>query len=84
MWFKLIGLGVIEAAIIAVLFWPIKTHAVKLDMPAPGSGSAHTPDLALAITALGTVLVVNALMIAALLAPIWMAYRVIRAARRAH
>ena len=40
MWYKLIGLGVIEAALIAVLVWPIQTHAVRLDMP--NTGPTHT------------------------------------------
>jgi hypothetical protein len=75
MWWKLTGLALIEAALIAVLLWPIKTHAVKLDMPAPGS--AHNLPLVLDVAALGALLAIPAITIVALCLPIWMAYRVI-------
>lgn len=80
MWVKLIGLGVIEAAIIAVLLWPIQTHAVKLDMPGPGAvptSALHLPPHAVTLLATGFVLE-----IAAILIPIWMVYLIIRAGRR--
>jgi hypothetical protein len=76
-WWKLTGLGFIEAALIAVLFWPIQTHAVKYDTAEAARG--HGWDIATqAVFGLGG----PVLLIAAIFIPIWMAYRVLRTAGR--
>jgi hypothetical protein len=75
MWWKLTGLGAIEAALIVVLFWPIKTHAVKIDIP--DTGPTHTLQLTLGAVSLAASVAAYAIAIAAILIPIWIAYRVI-------
>jgi hypothetical protein len=80
MWWKLTGLGLIEAALIVVLFSPVKTHVVRLDMP-PGADSHALETFStyvMPMLAVGTF----ALVAAILALPIWLAYRVMRAAAR--
>ena len=73
MWWKLTGLALIEAAAIAILFVPIKTHGVLYTTPEATRG--HSLEIIIqAVVALGSV----ALLLCALVLPIWLAYRIIR------
>lgn len=80
MWWKLTGLAFIEAALIAVFFWPVKTQVVKIDVPS--AGPTRTLHFTLDAFAVGVTFAGYALAIAVISIPIWMAYRVIQAARR--
>lgn len=71
MWWKLATLGVLEAVVIIVLLLPIKTHAVRYEM-----GTSVPPGVILWQTAIGVGGL--ALMLAALIVPLWLAYRVVR------
>jgi hypothetical protein len=69
LWWKLAGLGAIEAAVIVVLFLPLQTHAVRYDVPPPTSVVVWG---AVQLLALVVVLLV------AVITPLWLAHRVIR------
>jgi hypothetical protein len=75
MWWKLAGLGLIEAALLLLLTLPIQTHAVMYDTAelARGHETEIFGQTAIAIGGLVT-------MIIAIGTPIWLAYRVIRRA----
>jgi len=80
MWWKLIGLGMIEAALIALLFLPIKTHAVVVEMPPPGA-ARHTVETLDAYVLPALAVGAYAVAVAILVLPIWMGYLVVRKAR---
>jgi hypothetical protein len=76
MWWKLAGVWLTTALIGWVLLLPVKTHTVKLDMPAGTSTTAaeHTA-LIITIVAVG----LGALICLGILAiPFWISWRIIR------
>jgi hypothetical protein len=77
MWWKLTGLALIEAALIALLFMPIQTHAVKLDMPA-NAPVASAATYALDAVAIIIPLLALLLFIAILGTPLWLAWRIVK------
>ena len=73
MWWKLVGLGLIETAVVLVLFVPIKTHAVRYDTAEAARG--HIIEIfGQSAVAIGGLV----LMVAALVIPIWLAFRIVR------
>lgn len=76
MWWKLTGLALIEAAAIALLFVPIKTHAVLYTTPEAARGQSGEIIMQ-AVIGIGGMM----LLICALVLPLWLAYRIVRQRR---
>ena len=82
MWWKLAGVWLTTALICLVLFLPVKTHTVKLDMPT-GMNAATAEHVANAVV--GMAGIVTILIALALLAiPIWLSWRIIRRHRKSN
>jgi hypothetical protein len=78
-WWKLAFLGLVEAALLALMFVPFKSHAILYNTPAAARG--HGTDIAWqAAIALGGV----AAVLTAFVIPIWLAYRVVRSHRNSN
>jgi hypothetical protein len=80
MWWKLTGVWLTTALIWVILLWPVKTHAVKLDMP-HGTGNIaaeHTVEFfAIAAQAFGFFV-----MAVVLVLPFWLSWRIVRSYRK--
>lgn len=81
MWWKLTGLGLLELALIALLFvpTPFKMHATIYTTPE--AAHAHIAEI-IWQAALGIGLIVAVLIV--LSAPLWLAYRVVKRDRNSN
>jgi hypothetical protein len=78
MW-KLVGLGLVEAALVALLLVPIRTHVVVYDTAQPVGDRGIEVLERTAITLVGF-----AITIAAICIPIWLTYRLIQQVRKSN
>ena len=78
-WWKLAGLGLVEVALIALLFVPIQTHVVVYDAEQTVGGHGIAMLERAAITLGGFVV-----LIAAICIPIWLIYRLIQHVRKSN
>jgi hypothetical protein len=76
MWWNLTGLGVLAVAVIALLFMPIGTVDIRVDIPAPNGRDLPTIS---GDTIEALALVFSGLVVLAILAVIaWLMWRVVR------
>ncbi len=81
---KVGALAILEIALLSLFSLPIKTHAVKLDMPtgAAQQASSHLADWIVPVLSFSVVAVVCALVLAIFVTPVWLAVRIIHRERR--
>ncbi len=79
MWGRLAVLWAATAALIAAFFIPVKTHAVKLDMPVNGSVSPQQVEIAAQWFGIAVVAVI---LLAILALFVWLNLRIIRRYRK--
>jgi hypothetical protein len=80
MWRRLAVLWTAMAAVLVVLFLPIKTHAVKLDMPAGSQIDTHQVEATIQWISI----VAPAVVLLAILGVfVWLHFRIIRRYRKA-
>jgi heme/copper-type cytochrome/quinol oxidase subunit 2 len=82
MWWKLAGVWLTAAVIFGLLLLPVRTHAVKLDMPAGTSAATveHIANTALAASSVAAAVIVLAM----LAVPVWLSWRIVRKHKKAN
>lgn len=80
---KIAGLAILEIALISLLFVPIQTHAVLVNVPRDASHQATSQSAewfpVIAVIAATTLAFI--ILLAVLITPIWLAVRIIRRER---